>query len=109
MIYILCLSIVGSDFLLELLEIVLHSILYYRKSYPEEIYIKRKIYGIFVNISQHPKLNEYIKNILEYLKQLIQENRNSLKSINILFINKDKVPIEEYIFKLSKLQINISE
>jgi mitotic spindle assembly checkpoint protein MAD2B len=95
--------------LLEFLEVAIHSILYYRKLYPEEIFRKAQIYGISVYISQHPYLNNYIKNILICIKELIKENENNLKSINILHTNESDILIEKFIFQFNQLEINTPE
>lgn len=103
------LIIVGVDILLEFLEVAFNHILYFRKIYPEEIFVKRKIYGITVYVSEHPELNEYLSNVLNAVRELIKEDENSVKTINLTFYNKNKLPIEKFVFDIVKLQAEFTE
>lgn len=100
---------VGVDILLEFLEVAFNHILYFRKIYPKEIYVKRKIYGITVYVSEHPELNEYLSNILNAIRELIKENENSIKIISLTFYNENKSPIEKFVFDIVKLQAEFVE
>ncbi|KAJ8686399.1 hypothetical protein QAD02_022193 [Eretmocerus hayati] len=98
---------VSTDILLEFLDVALHSILYYRKLYPEEIFTVKKVYGIPVHVSVHPEVNSYIENILGCTKKLVQENKSNLEAVSIVCIDKNKVPVEKYTFGLEHLRDNI--
>lgn len=100
---------VGVDILLEFLEVAFNHILFFRKIYPKEIYVKRKIYGITVYVSEHPELNEYLSNILNAIRELIKENENSVKTISLTFYNENKLPIEKFVFDIVKLQAEFVE
>ncbi|KAL6259434.1 hypothetical protein P5V15_009354 [Pogonomyrmex californicus] len=102
-------KIVGVDILLEFLEIAFNHILFFRKIYPKEIFVKRKIYGITIYVSEHPELNEYLLNVLNAIRELIREDENSVKTINLTFYNKNKLPIEKFIFDMIKLQAELTE
>lgn len=100
---------VGVDILLEFLEVAFNHILFFRKIYPKEIFIKRKIYGITVYVSEHPELNEYLLNVLNAVRELIKEDENSIKTINLTFYNENKLPIEKFVFDIVKLQAEFTE
>lgn len=100
---------VGVDILLEFLEVAFNHILFFRKIYPKEIYVKRKIYGITVYVSEHPELNEYLSNILNAIRELIKEDENSVKTISLTFYNENKLPIEKFVFDIVKLQAEFVE
>lgn len=100
---------VGVDILLEFLEVAFHYILFSRKIYPKEIFVKRKIYGITVHVSEHPELNEYLSNILSAIRELIKEDENSVKTVNLIFYNKNELPIEKFVFDIVKLQADLTE
>ncbi|EFN76940.1 mitotic spindle assembly checkpoint protein MAD2B [Harpegnathos saltator] len=102
-------KIVGTDILLEFLEMAFHHVLFFRKIYPKEIFVKRKIYGIVVYTSEHPELNEYFFNALNAIKELIKEDENSVKTINLTFYNANKLPIERFVFDIVKLQAELTE
>ncbi|XP_047365999.1 mitotic spindle assembly checkpoint protein MAD2B [Vespa velutina] len=97
-------KIVTSDILLEFLEVAFNHILYYRKLYPKEIFIKKKIYGAVVHISEQPELNEYLKNVLTAIRELLKEDENSIKAVNLVVFNKNRIPIEKFVFDFVKLQ-----
>lgn len=101
-------EVAGNDILLEFLEVAFNHILYFRKLYPEEIFERKKIYATAVHISQHPELNEYLRNVLTAIQQLIAIDEKSIKSINLVICNNDGVPVEKYVFDLLELQTQIS-
>ena len=93
---------------MEFLEVSINNILYHRKLYPDEIFEKKKLYGTAVNISKHPELNEYIKNVLTCVKKLIDLEENNVKSVNLIFLNSKDKPIEQYVFRLNQVKNNKS-
>ncbi|KOC67282.1 Mitotic spindle assembly checkpoint protein MAD2B, partial [Habropoda laboriosa] len=100
---------VTTDILLEFLEVAFNHILFFRNLYPKEIFARRKIYSTIVYVSEHPELNEYIKNVLNAIRELVKEDENSIKAVNLVFYNKKKEPIEKFVFDLVKLQTNNTE
>lgn len=100
---------VGSNILLEFLEVAFNHILFHRNLYPKEIFAKKKIYSTTVYISQHPELNEYLRNVLNTIKELVKEDENSIKAVNLVFYNKKKEPIEKFVFDLVQFQANSTE
>ncbi|XP_029051224.1 mitotic spindle assembly checkpoint protein MAD2B [Osmia bicornis bicornis] len=102
-------KIVCNDILLEFLEVAFNHILFFRNLYPKEIFTKKKIYSITVYVSEHPELNEYLKNVLNAIRELIKEDENSVKAVYLVFYNKNKQPIEKFVFDLVKLQANSTE
>ncbi|KAL0123032.1 hypothetical protein PUN28_007574 [Cardiocondyla obscurior] len=102
-------KIVGIDIFLEFLEVAFNCILYFRKIYPKEIFVKKKIYGTTIYISEHPELNEYLSNVLNAIRELIKEDENSVKAVNLIFYNVNKLPIEKFVFDMVKLQAEATE
>lgn len=100
---------VGADILLEFLEVAFHHVLFFRKIYPKEIFVKRKVYGSTVYVSEHPELNEYLLNVLNSIRELIKEDANSVKAINLIFYNSNKLPTEKFVFDMVKLQAELTE
>ncbi|XP_076229796.1 DNA polymerase zeta subunit 2 isoform X2 [Nomia melanderi] len=94
---------------IEFLEVAFNHILYFRNLYPNEIFIKKKIYSTTVYVSEHPELNEYLKNVLNAIKELIKEDESSIKAVSLVIYNKNKQPIEKFIFDLVKIQPNSAE
>ncbi|XP_014237352.1 mitotic spindle assembly checkpoint protein MAD2B-like [Trichogramma pretiosum] len=90
--------------LLEFLEVTFNSILYSRKLYPDEIFSKKKIYGISVKTSRYPGLNKYIKCILTYIEDFLKEDIDSVKKVNIVIQNDKKVPVEKFVIQMDILQ-----
>ncbi|XP_076642489.1 DNA polymerase zeta subunit 2 [Halictus rubicundus] len=102
-------KIVGVDILLEFLEVSFNHILYFRNLYPKEIFRKKKIYSTVVYISEHPELNEYLKHVLNAIRELVKEDEHSVKAVNLVIYNIKKQPIEKFTFDIVKLQANNTE
>lgn len=94
---------------MEFLEVAFNHILFFRKVYPKEIFVKKKIYGITVYVSEHPELNEYLSNVLNAIRELIKEDENSVKAISLTFYNRTKSPMEKFVFDMVKLQAELTE
>lgn len=60
-------------------------------------------------VSEHPELNEYLSNVLNAIRELIKEDENSIRAINLTFYNKNKSPIEKFVFNMVKLQAEFME
>lgn len=60
-------------------------------------------------MSEHPELNEYLSNVLNAIRELIKEDENSVKAINLTFYNKNKLSIERFVFNIMKLQAGLTE
>ncbi|KAI4489367.1 hypothetical protein M0802_011192 [Mischocyttarus mexicanus] len=102
-------KIVTSDILLEFLEVAFNHIIYYRELYPKEIFVKKKIYGAVVHVSEQPELNEYLRNVLTAIKELLKEDENSVKAVNLVVFNENRTPIEKFVFDFVKLQAQGNE
>ena len=72
----------ACDIALELLETVLHSILYLRKLYPESIFRKRQKYKIPVQMSVHKGVNEYLASSLRALRPYVEQRL--LESVSVV-------------------------
>lgn len=95
-----------SDILVEFLEVAINSILFYRGMYPETIFVLKRKFGISVNISIYPQLNDYITECLRSLRELIQLKR--LKRIGILFSDEQSNPIEQFVFNILHLKTDVT-
>lgn len=100
---------VGLDILLEFLEVAFNHTLFCRNIYPKEIFVKKKIYGCNVYIAEHPEVNKYLSNVLNAIRDLLKEDENSIKAINLTFYNKTKLPTEAFVFDIVKLQTELKE
>ena len=54
--------------LLEFLEVMFHQVMFFRHLYPKETFERRSMYGVSVWKSRHPRVCEYMKNVLEDIK-----------------------------------------
>ncbi|KAG7210872.1 hypothetical protein KM043_012354 [Ampulex compressa] len=98
--------IVGNDLLLEFLEVAFNHILFFRNLYPKEIFSKRKIYGTIVYVCDHPELGEYLRNVLSAIRELTLGDENCVTAVELVFYDKDRAPVEKFVFDLSKLNAN---
>ncbi|XP_063984556.1 mitotic spindle assembly checkpoint protein MAD2B isoform X2 [Diachasmimorpha longicaudata] len=102
-------QIVSTDILLEYLEVAFHGILYHRKIYPAEIFSRKKIYGVGIWVSDHPEVNEYLKNILEAIREALTADITSIKRLNFVLVDSEDILMEKYVFDLVKIQIDTPE
>uniref|UniRef100_T1ISE2 HORMA domain-containing protein n=1 Tax=Strigamia maritima TaxID=126957 RepID=T1ISE2_STRMM len=97
-------NVVSVDIFIEFLEVAIHSILYKRQLYPQNIFEKRKKYDIPVYISTHQAINKYIQDTLDAIKLLLKIN---LEKISVVIANKDHKPLEKFVFEID-LQRNFN-
>ncbi|XP_075220224.1 DNA polymerase zeta subunit 2 isoform X2 [Lycorma delicatula] len=88
-----------TDSVIEFLEVAIHSILYYRRLYPDGIFKLMKKYGCPVHISQYSDLNEYIKESLKTVKKLLKVKK--VKQVNICFFSKDGKLLETFVIQIT--------
>ncbi|XP_063708549.1 DNA polymerase zeta subunit 2 [Culicoides brevitarsis] len=74
---------ISIDAIIECLEVFVHTVLYVRKLYPDEIFRRRKIYGVPIFVSIYPALNEYLVMVLKTAKYLLTEQK--LEKLEIVF------------------------
>ena len=96
-----------ADVLLEFLEIAFHSILHTRKLYPKDIYKRKIIHGVPVYMSLFPELNDYFKNILNSIREVLSKDEYSIDYVNVLYLNEAKVPIEKYNIQIDEIKNDI--
>ena len=97
-------AVLGADILLEFLEVAIHNIIFIRNIYPSSIFERRKKYGVPVQMSIHPHVNEYITECLKAIKELLK--KNEVKKVAIIFTDKHCTPIERFVFDILDLNRN---
>lgn len=104
---VLGLSVTASDILIEFLEVALHNILYVRNIYPPSIFVRRKKYGVPVQMSTHPYLNEYITECLKTIRDLLQ--KNEVRKVTVTFFNENQRAIERFVFDILDLNKTLNQ
>lgn len=104
---VLGLSVTASDILIEFLEVAVHNILYVRNIYPPSIFVRRKKYGVPVQMSTHPYLNEYITECLKTIRDLLQ--KNEVRKVTVTFFNETQRPIERFVFDILDLNKTLNQ
>ncbi|XP_069703027.1 mitotic spindle assembly checkpoint protein MAD2B [Periplaneta americana] len=98
----------GADILVEFLEVAVHNILYIRNLYPPSIFVRRRKYGVPVQMSVHPYLNEYITECLKTVRELLK--KNEVRKVTLTFFDRNLQPIERFVFDIldlnTKLNVN---
>lgn len=87
-----------SGILLEFLEVAFHSILFLRKVYPAAIFKLKKKYEIPVQVSIHPKVNEYISQCLKAAKDILRWDK--VNKISLVIETADGLFLEKYVFEI---------
>ncbi|KAJ7347164.1 MAD2 mitotic arrest deficient-like 2, partial [Desmophyllum pertusum] len=64
---------VSGGVLCEFLEVAFHLILYVREVYPPVVFERRKKYNVPVQMCCHPDLNQYIVDVLQTTKPLLEK------------------------------------
>ncbi|PSN52358.1 hypothetical protein C0J52_06715 [Blattella germanica] len=94
----------GCDILLEFLEVAIHNVLFIRNVYPAAIFVRRKKYGVPVQMSVHPYVNEYITECLKAVRELLK--KNEVKKVTLTFSDRNKIPLERFVFDILDLNRN---
>eukprot|EP00736_Rhodelphis_marinus_P007120 Rmarinus@m.15336 len=82
--------------ILVFLEASIHTILFLRKIYPAELFEKRQLYGVPVNVNRHPLVRDYLGRIL----QGIGADLKNISAVN-LSILRSEVEIEVFKFSIN--------
>eukprot|EP00048_Salpingoeca_helianthica_P010946 m.156810 g.156810 ORF g.156810 m.156810 type:complete len:233 (-) comp15158_c0_seq8:42-740(-) len=91
----------------DLLEVAIHTILYVRSVYPATIFERRKKYGVPVQMSRHPELNQYIADSLTTIHHLLQ-NKNA-DAVVIVIQSLSGVPLERFVFEFEFLERSLAD
>lgn len=73
------------DITLEFLEAVIHEILFTRELYRQDIFERRRLYGLAVHRSRHPDLNSYIEDALHGLRDPIAAS--TLRKLTLIVLS----------------------
>ncbi|XP_077998684.1 mitotic spindle assembly checkpoint protein MAD2B-like [Glandiceps talaboti] len=90
---------VAADILCEFVEVAFHLILYMREVYPAGIFERRKKYNVPVQMSCHPEVNQYILDVLQSVKPLIE--KDDLLQIVLAIVDKEHKPVERFVFEIA--------
>jgi hypothetical protein len=101
------LCVIASDILIEFLEVAVHNVLYVRNIYPASIFVRRKKYGIPVQMSTHPYLNEYITECLKSIRELLK--KNEVRKVTVTFFDESQRPIERFVFDILDLNETLNQ
>jgi len=73
--------------LVELVDAMIHCILYHRSIYPKESFERRQLYGTVVYMNRHPQVVGYIDECMNQFRQLLLEERVIELCIPIMYNN----------------------
>lgn len=89
---------VSGGVLCEFLEVAFHLILYIREVYPAVVFERRKKYNVPVQMCCHPDLNQYILDVLQMVKPLLE--KGEVERIAMVISNKKFQPVERFVFEI---------
>lgn len=89
---------VSGGVLCEFLEVAFHLILYIREVYPAVMFERRKKYNVPVQMCCHPDLNQYILDVLQMVKPLLE--KGEVERIAMVISNKKFQPVERFVFEI---------
>jgi len=93
---------VAAGVLCEFLEVAFHLILYVREVYPAVVFERRKKYNVPVQMCCHPDLNQYILDVLQTIKPLLE--KNEVQRVTLVISNKKFSPVERFVFEIGTLE-----
>ncbi|XP_019057503.1 PREDICTED: DNA polymerase zeta processivity subunit isoform X2 [Tarenaya hassleriana] len=85
--------------LVEFLEVAVSSIVFLKGVYPSEAFERQRYMNVVVQRARHPELRDYIHSATSGLLPFIQ--KDLVERVAVIFFNKDNIPIERFIFKLT--------
>lgn len=93
-----------AEVLLNFLEVAIHTILYARAVYPQELFELRKQYNVPVRMARHPVLRDYISSLLteDHLGHWLQ--RGLVDQLVLAILAPDGQPLERFVFELASLR-----
>ncbi|KAJ7393017.1 MAD2 mitotic arrest deficient-like 2 [Desmophyllum pertusum] len=89
---------VSGGVLCEFLEVAFHLILYVREVYPPVVFERRKKYNVPVQMCCHPDLNQYIFDVLQTTKPLLE--KGEVQRVALVISNKKLIPLERFVFEI---------
>ena len=72
------------DVFTEFVEVLLHQIIYLRDIYPASIFETRRKFNLPLHMSQHPWVNEYIKKVVDSLRENLTQPDTDIDSVDIV-------------------------
>ncbi|XP_014774077.1 mitotic spindle assembly checkpoint protein MAD2B isoform X2 [Octopus bimaculoides] len=90
---------VAADIVTEFLEVAIHCILHHRDLYPAGVFETRKKYNVPVQMCLHPDVIQYITNILESIKLLLEAQE--VNRVGLVILDSKQTPIERFVFEIA--------
>jgi len=84
---------------LELVEVLVHQVIYLREIYPKSIFAKKKKYKTVVMMCEHPWVNDYIQKTIGSLEAFLRGQEPNIDSI-ILIMSEEGSVKEKYFLDL---------
>ena len=76
--------------LVEFIEVLIHQIIKLKRIYPDGIYGKRRKYNLAVFMSEHPSVNEFIKEITEGINNQLSDPEADIEGVVLVITRGNK-------------------
>ena len=86
----------------EFVEVLIHQIIFFRKIYPDSIYVTRKRFNIPLKMSEHPWVNNYIQTVLETLSKHLSSESVDFDSVDVVIAKSSQI-VEKFKLEFAKL------
>ncbi|KAK8965419.1 hypothetical protein KSP40_PGU019375 [Platanthera guangdongensis] len=90
----------------EFLEVAVSCIVFLKGFYPAGAFERRRYMNVVVHKAKHPQLGNYIHSATFGLLPFIQ--KGLIERVAVIFYDKDRVPVERFVFKLAVNQSHAS-
>ncbi|XP_072989630.1 DNA polymerase zeta processivity subunit [Typha latifolia] len=88
-----------AQILVEFLEVAITCIVFLKGFYPPGAFERRRYMNVVVQKARHPQLASYIHSATSGLLLFIQ--KGLVERVVVIFYNKEQVPVEKFVFKLT--------
>lgn len=78
------------NILVQFIEVLIHQILKLTRIYPDGIYGKRRKYDLAVFMSEHPLVNDFIKEVIEGINKKLSDPEDDIEGIVLGFSRGNK-------------------
>ena len=76
--------------LVEFIEVLIHQIIKLERIYPDGIYVKRRKYNLALFMSEHPSVNDFIKEITEGIKKKLSDPEEDIEGLALVISRGNK-------------------
>lgn len=95
--FVPCISAVSVDVYIQFLEVAIHQVLFARQVYPEDLFERRRAYGMSVWMGRHAQMNRQIHDTVARAKPLLLSG--AVDCVSVVLLAEDGTAAEQFDFE----------